>query len=337
MSELLKQAYRQYRTEAEPPPVFDENDELSKGTDSGESEESSVEKLDDFDATLTNSRKEFMLSEKGINQCIKACRCAKNCNLNWTRNNIYEMREEFYSSDKSKDQRYSYLLTFMRTHYDAVAKRFDFKLFGVSTCKKCFKLFWGLSNYLYYEFANAIVHNAPLKISTESMYKQVETVAVSVRAFLEEVKWAAEFQPDLAEYHINLDLQKVDIFDEYTEEMKSAKKREQDIADYSSFTRIWRDEFRDLKLPKYCRLGKCNECSDMKVKINDAKCMSLFNCSHSHVLAKLARKCEQQKLKEHKNEMKAERREVERLHGKSKFNATQVSIMSDWMTNLGTL
>jgi hypothetical protein len=355
---------------------------------SDDSSEDMCDPLHDFDSKQPNSRIEYMLTQEAINECLAWPLCRHKCNCSWTKARVYDMRDEFYSSSKSKEQRYSYMLGLMKTMYVEKTSNFEFKLYGDAICKKCWKVFWGLTNYLYYEFSNSITKGTPLKISTEFVHKQVETVGKSVRTFLDEVRWAAEFQPDLDEYHINLDVTKRDIFDEYESSMVEQKKEERDIADYGSFTRIWRADYANLKLPKYCRLGKCNTCCDAKVKIAEAKSMSFslffflsffsfpfsflflsfffpfsffffffyfffiyfllftffftffffffdFDFDVLTLLANLERKMENEKLRKHHKIMKSERKKVDEMHSKSSFQSTQLSIASDWMTNLG--
>ena len=94
----------------------------------------------------------------------------------------------------------------------------------------------------------------------QSRYSQKTTSAINW--LREYVNLVGEPQPDCSFTHLPSYLNKVQLYTEYTEELKKVDNSL--WISPSQFYGIWSSHFKDVKIPVQTRLGRCNDCSEIK-------------------------------------------------------------------------
>jgi hypothetical protein len=83
------------------------------------------------------------------------------------------------------------------------------------------------------------------------------------------------------------------------------------------FKKVWKSDFPHLKIPKACRLGRCDVCADLDEKLKVAKGQQ--------------KETLKSKRKRHRHQTKLERAEMRRLQKRASDDPTEwTSLSTDW-------
>lgn len=208
---------------------------------------------------------------------------------------------------------YSYL--FSRT-----TQLFSYSVAGESVCTVAWQEFWQITEYTRRKIEKSIRLNQNIDVPHGNVFIDKPDPKKALC-----FDWFAHFstycekQPDSEDIHTIERWHKVDLYAEMKFDLLQSGKvrRKQDIPSYPTFTLVWRESYKHLKIPKACRLGKCDECSSLLEKMKTAR----GNC-RLELMAKRMR---------HKILVTKERAEMRRLQDRARTHPDEwTSITTDW-------
>lgn len=82
---------------------------------------------------------------------------------------------------------------------------------------------------------------------------------------------ASEHQPDIEEIHTIARCKKIEMFEDMIHDLKVDKVEKKKLPSYPLFLQVWRSSYSHLKIPKACRLGRCDECAKMEEELCTSK------------------------------------------------------------------
>lgn len=89
------------------------------------------------------------------------------------------------------------------------------------------------------------------------------------------------------------------------------------LPSYDIFKKVWREDYPHLKIPRACRLGRCDECVDFEERLKHAKGQDRLPIKNEKA--------------RHDTTVKKEREEMRRLQQRAIHDPTEwTSLSTDW-------
>jgi hypothetical protein len=201
--------------------------------------------------------------------------------------------------------------------YDSETDKFIYKVNNILCCGIAFERFWNITNYTRRHVTYCIRNNLPVTVPHgNSIREHLQFKTGLVIVWLSNFCLLCEQQPDSNEVHTVERYKKVDIYDVMISEMHYSYSKA-DLPSLNLFYQVWKKNFQHLKIPKECRLGRCDDCANLaeSIKTSSGKQRSSF------ISQKLA----------HNRACKQERIEMSKLHSRSKTDPSDwTCLCTDW-------
>jgi hypothetical protein len=141
---------------------------------------------------------------------------------------------------------------------------------GQEVCRVAFREFWHLTRYGIDLLCRCVKKKQALPIHGNALIYHDEAQTRQCQLFLERLAQVSEHQPDSEEIHLVERTTKIAMHEAMVAELGLVEDPE-DIPSYPTFTRTWRKHFPHLKIPKECRLGRCDVCEELSEKIKKSR------------------------------------------------------------------
>lgn len=286
-------------------------DERQDHNDSSQSEEVVYER--------DTTKAEKLLADESLSRLLDgpSCRCSPfPCSYNWAKVQIWTARHAAYSQ-KSQQETMKFFYNTFYYMYNKTEDRFEFVIHGKKVCCQAFRLFWGLCNWTFYKVIEMVKQDFfPSQVHGNKNRHYEEVKSNKCRAWFQNyIETFCDYQPDTNEAHLPERTLKLDLYEEF---VRSLNCDTQDIPSLSTFSKVWRNEFKFLKSPKETRLGNCDTCSKFREEISKAR----GTAQKAKVVAA---------HRKHINQTKEERKNLTQIHLKSQDNPERfTSILTDW-------
>ena len=180
--------------------------------------------------------------------------CLCDCGAHWSRYSVTRAREEYKGRGFDKNSKLIYLKGMAQACYEN--EKFHYRVLTRNVCKTAWEAFWQISSYIRRKIETAVKTNQPIStIHGNSLLDHKSHQSDLVHAFLQNYLQYCEYQPDLQQYHTIARIQKYVLYEEMVAEMKAAGRKSSTMPSAVTFYRVWRKDFKHLKIPKECRLG----------------------------------------------------------------------------------
>lgn len=209
------------------------------------------------------------------------------------------------------------------TSYSVQTELFSYSVAGRDACPIAFQEFWNITEYTRRKIEKSIRQGENLDVPHGNVFVDKPDPKSSLC-----FDWFSHFchycekQPDSDEIHTIERWKKIELWEEMQFDLLQSRKVKfkKDLPSYPVFTQVWRQHFKNLKIPKACRLGKCDTCSLIKEQMKTAKGQARLN-----LMAKRMR---------HKLMVTKERAEMRRLQDRARLNPEEwTSLTTDWYVN----
>lgn len=245
------------------------------------------------------------------------CKCGRDCAGAWSRDFVITWRTHLFDSCTSRKDLLRFLFTVLSGMYDPEMKKFYYKVNNVRCCGIAFERFWNITNFTRRHVIDCIRNRLPVSSPHgNSLIEHNNFKTRLVKNWLTNFCLVCEQQPDSNEVHTVERYKKIDIFDVMISEMRYSYSQS-DLPSSQLFYQVWKKDFPHLKIPKECRLGRCDECSTLTESIRT----SSGKVRASYLAKKLA----------HNRDCNAEREEMTKLHSRSIANPSEwTCLCTDW-------
>ena len=187
-------------------------------------------------------------------------------------------------------------------------------------CPTAFQHFWNITEYTRRKIEKSIKQGESLDLPHGNCFvDRPDPKSNLCFDWLAKLCQASEHQPDSGDIHTIARCLKIEMFEDMRHDLLTSGLIEfkDDCPSYPLFLQIWRSSYPHLKIPKSCRLGRCDECVALEEDISSAK-----GQKRDELLSKKAR---------HRNTVKLERAEMRRLqHRAIEFPDEWTSVATDW-------
>lgn len=224
------------------------------------------------------------------------CHCPHDCSGSWSRAAIVDLRNSTLELVNDRKHFMTFLMTLLETMWNAEAREFSFMVLGHNVCRVAFREFWHLTKYGLDLLCRCIRERRDYPTHGNALLFQDNPAARLCSIYLQRLADVSEQQPDTEEIHLVERTTKISVYEGMVAELSPLEDPD-DIPSYPTFTRTWRQKFPHLKIPKECRLGRCDDCDDLSEKIKTSRGQR--------------RQRYQQEKRTHNNTVKVERLEME--------------------------
>ncbi|XP_062596921.1 uncharacterized protein LOC134258393 isoform X2 [Saccostrea cucullata] len=177
---------------------------------------------------------------------------------------IEQARRDFYM--KKRDEQTEFIFNSLRCSYAHVEKgsKVTFVAFGVRLCQTGWRALYGVKPRRYW-IIKAKVKEGCQSLDTEdgrSGQKFASEMYLQAKTYVETtaVRYGDQ-QPDCREVHLPCCLNKTIAYEDY---LKTFQDRGLHCVSKRSFYRIWREHFNNVKVRKFQKFSKCNECTTFR-------------------------------------------------------------------------
>jgi hypothetical protein len=181
-----------------------------------------------------------------------------------------DVREAVIGLVGKRSEWMSFMQTLMSGMYDSDANEFQFTVLGSPVCPTAFREFWHLTQYGLELLCRCIRNDRDYPIHANALLDKDDAKTRQCQLYLHRLEHVSEHQPDSEEVHLIERTTKTIVFEAFQAELAPLELPE-DIASYPTFTRTWKKHFPHLKIPRECRLGRCDVCEDLSEKIKTSK------------------------------------------------------------------
>ena len=144
---------------------------------------------------------------------------------------------------------------------------FIFKVNNVPVCGTAFERFWNITNYTRRHVTDCIRSGMPATAPHGNESREYLNFKTRlVESWLDDFCLVCEQQPDSDEVHTVERYKKIDIYDAMISEMRFSYSAN-NLPSSQLFYQVWKKSFKHLKIPKECRLGRCDECATLTESI----------------------------------------------------------------------
>jgi len=175
-----------------------------------------------------------------------------------TIHDIITVRTHYHS--KNEIEKMNWLLSLLQHFFDNVNNTIIFRVLGKPVCRVGFLNYHGITQYKYYTAIKKlrlgqtyVVHG-----NTEADCSRILSDKCFDFLLNYQTKFA-EIQPDCDEFHLPRFILRVDLYSAFVETLTLSDM----IPSYTTFARVWKEDFPNLKIPKNTRLGKCDICASL--------------------------------------------------------------------------
>ena len=201
--------------------------------------------------------------------------------------------------------------------YLSALDTFIYKVNNVQCCGTAFERFWNISNYTRRHVMDCIRSGLPVSAPHgNEITEHLNFKTWLVKDWLTNFCLVCEQQPDSDDVHTVERYKKIDIYDVMISEMRYSY-NDKDLPGSTLFYQVWLKSFKHLKIPKECRLGRCDECSNIteSLRTTTGKIRASWNA----------------KKKDHLCSCNEEREAMTSFHNRSKTNPREwTCLCTDW-------
>ena len=154
--------------------------------------------------------------------------------------------------------------------YKRADNTWSYSILGSPVCAHAIEVFWNISRYTRRLIEQSVRDQRPIvqphgnSLIAKDAFKERITAA-----WFETFIPVCEFQPDSEEIHMLERLKKVDVYESCIHDLQQAYSPDE-LPGYSTFSNVWKKNYPHLKIPKHCRLGRCDVCCDLDEQIKNA-------------------------------------------------------------------
>jgi hypothetical protein len=260
----------------------------------------------------------------------KICPC--DCSGEWTRNSIYDARASLFTTCNSRSSMLVFLQAILRSVYwyekfyafsyefSSDTDLFTYSVAGRVVCPVAFQHFWNITDYTRRKIEKSIKRGENLDIPHGNCFvDRPDPKRTLCMGWLEEFTAVCEHQPDSDEIHTVARCTKIELWEEMCHDLLKDKKvyQREDLPSFPVFVWVWNKHFPHLKIPKVCRLGRCDVCVKLEEDLKTAR-----GQAKQDLLAKKTR---------HKLQNEKERTKMRELQRRAINNPEMwTSISTDW-------
>lgn len=164
----------------------------------------------------------------------------------------------------------TYLLTLMGLMYDSASNKFSFIVLGSRVCRTAFREFWHTTKYGLELLCRCVRSKRAYPVHGNALLFRDDPQTRASMLYLTRLAHVSEHQPDSEEIHLVERTTKQEIYEGMVAELQPLEDPT-DIPSYQTFTLVWRKNFSHLKIPRECRLGRCDVCEDFSEKISKSR------------------------------------------------------------------
>jgi len=159
---------------------------------------------------------------------------------------------------------------------------FEFTVGGRAVCPVAFCAFWHLTRYSFDLLTTCIKEGRDLPVHGNFGQDRDSVKEDMCAVYLSKLADVSDQQPDSEEIHLVERMHKIDVYEAMAEGkvflillikfLEYATFHTPDeLPHLKTFYKVWRKDYKHLKIPKTCRLGKCDTCADLSEKIKRSK------------------------------------------------------------------
>ena len=194
-------------------------------------------------------RMQFMTSKAQIKETCSTLCCIKNCLAGLGVKKMTALRIRYFGLNR-EEQDYYLNAAITQLKSDQV----EYYLGSMQICRSAFKIIHGLGNARL-----ARVQKRLRCFRNPRLIGPVGQMAVS---WMENYfAMNAEVLPTSGKMHLMDNYTRYEVFSLYKEDILESNEK---FASYSHFSRLWKNFFNNVKIPKKVRMGVCSVCANLK-------------------------------------------------------------------------
>jgi hypothetical protein len=213
--------------------------------------------IDPKHSSYTRSRKEFLTKSISIKELISSECCQKNCLKSMDYMYALNKRKTYLAMNKSMQNSY---LTGCMISTNTV---YDYRIGNILLCRKAFKKIHSIGNLRLSRIQTRLEKDP-------SFYSKVHHGRESGPFTNTALSWMRDFfskhgecMPDRDTIHIPDNFSRREIYNLYKGYAEDVEGKDNFIT-YAYFTRIWKKQFNNVRIPKKSRMGICSICATLK-------------------------------------------------------------------------
>lgn len=210
-------------------------------------------------SSYTRARTKYLTTRSSVVHLISSEFCRRDCLKNMDFKFALEKRKTYMSMNKSMQN--SYLVGCMQS----TLAGYDYHIGNVLLCRKAFKMLYSIGNCRLSRIQDRLERDCTYY--SEARYKrEVGSFANTAKTWMKDFfSNHGECMPNKDTIHIPDNFSRREIFMLYKDYAEAVEGIGNFIT-YSYFTRIWKAEFNNVRIPKKTRMGICSTCASLKAK-----------------------------------------------------------------------
>ncbi|KAH7365155.1 hypothetical protein KP509_18G011500 [Ceratopteris richardii] len=211
---------------------------------------------------VSRKRFKFLTSDRQIAlDIVKHC-CGLKCLYNLGMKKLKHIREKFLHLDSERQD--IYLVSCMQMIEDNMSvMRVGFEYFftqGMPCCRAAFKIAMGVGNFRIHRVQQGFL-NGDLILDTFHVGTKGSVGRHAMNWMMNYFSLHCEVMPTTGRLHLSDNFTHREVFQIYREDMEN---RNEKYVLYRHFTRLWKEEFNNVSIPRKVRMGECSVCATLK-------------------------------------------------------------------------